>query len=89
MSQKEQKIKKHYAIFSRELSICVIFYFFPKVQGLYVEFSKPSAIFQPASFNNLNHERAYHWLIPTLLVITLVPAICIGDEQFNSFRYFD
>ena len=88
MSQKEQKIKKHYAIFSRELSICVIFYLFPRSK-VWIEFSKPSAIFQPASFNNLNHERAYHWLIPTLLVTTLVPAICIGDEQFNSFRYFD
>ena len=74
--------------FWRELSICVIFHFFSRSK-VWIEFSKPFAIFQPASFNNLNHERAYHCLIPTLLVITLVPSICLGDEQFNSFRYFD
>ena len=33
---------------------------------------------QPASFNNLNHERTYHWICAALILSSLAPTILLG-----------
>ena len=47
---------------------------------------------QPASFNNLNHERTYHWICAALILSSLVPTILLGLNQniliFSSFPNF-